>query len=74
MTFAHHAWVPARHPLLFTVAFALVSNAAPTPAQDLGDLFKKVTGKTKEATEKITEPQRTRGESDAPSQPLGGRG
>jgi len=53
--------------------YDLDSNAAPDHAQDLGDLFKKVTGKTKKATDKIMEPQKTRGESEAPSRPLGGR-
>ncbi|MBK8791963.1 MAG: hypothetical protein IPN59_02210 [Holophaga sp.] len=33
-------------------------NAAPTHAQDLGSLFKKVIGKTKEATDKTMEPKK----------------
>ena len=51
----------------------LDSNAAPVHTQDLGGLFKKVTGKTKEATDKTMEPKKSRSESEAPSRPLGGR-
>lgn len=48
-------------------AVALVAGLTPLPAQEgLGGLFKKVTGKAKEVTEKTVEPKKARGEAEAP--------